>query len=35
MSESPLPGFNVLQHRAGSFYRNFDRKGELQHQTHY
>ncbi len=35
MSEPPLPGFNVLQQRAHSFYRNFDRKGELQHQTHY
>ena len=35
MSESSLPGFNVLHERPHSFYRNFDRKGELQHQTHY
>ena len=35
MSELPMPGFNVLQHRAQSFYRKFERKGELQHQTHY
>src|SRR5208283_3866717 len=35
MSELPMPGFTVVQKRPRSFYSNFDRKGELQHQTHY
>jgi len=35
MSESPMPGFNIVQERAHSFYSRFQRKGELQHQTHY
>ena len=30
-----MPGFEVTHHRSQLFYDKYERKGELQHQTHY
>src|SRR3954452_9603453 len=30
-----MPEFNILHEKAHAFYPNYDRKSELQHQTHY
>jgi len=35
MSDIPNPDFQVVHERARSFYPVFERKAELQHQTHY
>ncbi len=35
MPEEIISGYEVAQGRAESFYTHFERKGELQHQTHY
>ena len=35
MPEEPISGYEIAQGRAKSFYTHFERKGELQHQTHY
>jgi 2-oxoisovalerate ferredoxin oxidoreductase beta subunit len=35
MPEELISGYDVAQGRAKAFYPRFERKGELQHQTHY
>lgn len=35
MPDSPLTDFEILHQRAKCFYETFERKAELQHQTHY
>ncbi|MGA9780670.1 MAG: thiamine pyrophosphate-dependent enzyme, partial [Terracidiphilus sp.] len=35
MPEEIISGYEIAQGRAESFYTHFERKGELQHQTHY
>jgi len=35
MPEELISGYEIAQGRAKSFYTHFERKGELQHQTHY
>ena len=35
MKEAALPGFEVTHHRSQLFYDQYERKAELQHQTHY
>jgi 2-oxoisovalerate ferredoxin oxidoreductase beta subunit len=35
MCEQSIPGFCVVHQKADAFYEQFDRKSELQHQTHY
>ncbi len=35
MSSELVQDYTVVQERAKSFYKNFDRKPELQHQTHF
>ncbi len=35
MPEEVPEGYAIAQGKACSFYESFDRKGELQHQTHY
>ena len=35
MSDSLNPEFNIYREKAHAFYPNYDRKAELQHQTHY
>jgi len=35
MSNSPVAGYEVSRSKAKSFYPRYERKGELQHQTHF
>jgi len=35
MPEELIAGYEIAQSRAKAFYPRFERKGELQHQTHY
>jgi 2-oxoisovalerate ferredoxin oxidoreductase beta subunit len=35
MPEELIAGYEIAQSRARAFYPRFERKGELQHQTHY
>ena len=35
MPEELISGYEVVQGRASAFYPRFERKGDLQHQTHY
>jgi 2-oxoisovalerate ferredoxin oxidoreductase beta subunit len=35
MSSTVIPGYEIAHGRAAAFYKRFERKGELQHQTHY
>jgi 2-oxoisovalerate ferredoxin oxidoreductase beta subunit len=35
MSSEPVPEYTVAQGRAQSFYQRYDRKEDLQHQTHF
>jgi 2-oxoisovalerate ferredoxin oxidoreductase beta subunit len=35
MSNSPVAGYEVSRGKAKSFYPRYERKGELQHQTHF
>ncbi len=35
MPEELISGYEIAQGRASAFYPRFERKGELQHQTHY
>lgn len=35
MCDQAIPEFNIVHERADAFYERFERKNELQHQTHY